>query len=423
MNRSELPDSVFGIPELRKYPMQDREHVLSAIKFFNYVDKEYEEELAKNIIKNIKKYNIPFDTVGDKNRLKKYIPKKYLEERSAISTTVRNIKTQKKIQDYYKKMGTTGPNGYADLIKRYKGYNAGLISVVNKETDLEYLKYIRSDTRSTIDTINLIIPRLEKCIRLGECRETRAFYKGIYKQYISKGVTPKDCEIAIKGVQKMIDEINDRIKVVRKMIKDGSIKEDATANAIVGTNQPDSVYIINYMKRNSFSGELEDHKGICKNDMKNIHIFNNAKKKMDPISLDEFTHMIEGDITIIKTPCTDFMNIIENAAGESDIDYLISSNIDYTLESVNMSTPCEEPNLIQEIQIYVDAEKQALSEHRYNHLCELPVLESCRIGNSCNYYTDINGYFIKNEITGLRSASYNDIKEIPSSVIERIKLS
>ena len=53
--RSDLPDSIFGIPSQRKYPMQDKEHVLSAIKFFNYVDEEHEKELAKNIIKNMKK--------------------------------------------------------------------------------------------------------------------------------------------------------------------------------------------------------------------------------------------------------------------------------------------------------------------------------------------------------------------------------
>ena len=32
--------------------MPDKKHVLSAIKFFNYVDKEYEEELA-NISKQL----------------------------------------------------------------------------------------------------------------------------------------------------------------------------------------------------------------------------------------------------------------------------------------------------------------------------------------------------------------------------------
>ena len=73
MKRSELDDSEFGLPKLRKYPMPDKDHVLSAIRFFNYVSPENEKELARNIKKKMKQYNISTDRVGDKNRLKKYL--------------------------------------------------------------------------------------------------------------------------------------------------------------------------------------------------------------------------------------------------------------------------------------------------------------------------------------------------------------
>ena len=73
MKRSKLPDDVFGIPELRKYPMPTRKYTISAIKLFNHVSPKYEEELAKNIIKNMKKYKISKDIIGEKNRLNKYI--------------------------------------------------------------------------------------------------------------------------------------------------------------------------------------------------------------------------------------------------------------------------------------------------------------------------------------------------------------
>lgn len=71
--RSELPDDVFGIPEERKYPLDTEEHVRSAIKLFNHVDDKYEAELAENIIKQMKKYKIDDITIGEKNRLSKYI--------------------------------------------------------------------------------------------------------------------------------------------------------------------------------------------------------------------------------------------------------------------------------------------------------------------------------------------------------------
>lgn len=84
MKRSELPDEVFGIPEERKYPMPDKRHTLSAIKLFGHVEPKYEEELAKNIIKNMKKYNIPESAVGKDNKLRKYIDKYYNESAEVV---------------------------------------------------------------------------------------------------------------------------------------------------------------------------------------------------------------------------------------------------------------------------------------------------------------------------------------------------
>lgn len=62
----------FGLPDKKKYPMPDADHVKYAIKFFNYVDKEDEEELAKNINKRIKDLGVTDINVGDNNRFKKY---------------------------------------------------------------------------------------------------------------------------------------------------------------------------------------------------------------------------------------------------------------------------------------------------------------------------------------------------------------
>lgn len=66
-------DKEYGLPQLKKYPMPDEKHVLSAIRFFNYVSPANEEELAMNIKKKMKQYDIPPSKVGDKNRLKKYL--------------------------------------------------------------------------------------------------------------------------------------------------------------------------------------------------------------------------------------------------------------------------------------------------------------------------------------------------------------
>ena len=62
----------FGLPKKKKYPMPDEAHVRAAIRFFNHCDPEDEAELARNIKKYMKKYNMKDVNVGDDNRFKKY---------------------------------------------------------------------------------------------------------------------------------------------------------------------------------------------------------------------------------------------------------------------------------------------------------------------------------------------------------------
>ena len=63
----------FGLPHTKQYPMPDKKHVKSAIRFFNYVSGEDEAELAKNINNRIKYFDMADDiNVGDGNRFKKY---------------------------------------------------------------------------------------------------------------------------------------------------------------------------------------------------------------------------------------------------------------------------------------------------------------------------------------------------------------
>lgn len=67
----------FGVPEQKKFPLPDADHVKSAIRFFNYVDPKYEKELAEAILDRMKEYGIVLGediSVGDENRFKKYIP-------------------------------------------------------------------------------------------------------------------------------------------------------------------------------------------------------------------------------------------------------------------------------------------------------------------------------------------------------------
>ena len=98
--RSDLPDSVFGIPELRKYPLDTEAHVLSAIKFFNYVEPKYEKELAKNIITKIHEFKLE-DKVnpGEKNRFSKYWKKNTVKENSIMEDDNKKVSVDEVYND------------------------------------------------------------------------------------------------------------------------------------------------------------------------------------------------------------------------------------------------------------------------------------------------------------------------------------
>lgn len=56
--RDKLPDSAFGIPELRKFPLTDANHVRMAIRYFHTAPKQYKHELAVRICRAAKKFGV-----------------------------------------------------------------------------------------------------------------------------------------------------------------------------------------------------------------------------------------------------------------------------------------------------------------------------------------------------------------------------
>lgn len=73
---SEDDEDLYGVPELKKFPMPDKKHVKSAIRFFNYVDPKYEKELAEAIIEKAEEFGLDLESdisVGDENRFGKYL--------------------------------------------------------------------------------------------------------------------------------------------------------------------------------------------------------------------------------------------------------------------------------------------------------------------------------------------------------------
>ena len=90
--RNSLPDSEFGIPSQRRYPLNDEKHILLAIRFFNHVEEKYEKELASNIIKKVKEHNMADKVhVGEKNRFKSYWDKSGLAKKLNESVEIKPL--------------------------------------------------------------------------------------------------------------------------------------------------------------------------------------------------------------------------------------------------------------------------------------------------------------------------------------------
>ncbi len=62
IEREELPNSVFGLPERREYPMPDAAHVRAAEAYFRYCPEELKPKLAKAILARAKQYGVDVES-------------------------------------------------------------------------------------------------------------------------------------------------------------------------------------------------------------------------------------------------------------------------------------------------------------------------------------------------------------------------
>lgn len=79
--RRALKDSDFGLPEQRKWPLNDENHVRSAIQHFHWCPKENQRELAKNILKAMRKFGMKDVEVSEGNPFYAYYPEAKLVPR------------------------------------------------------------------------------------------------------------------------------------------------------------------------------------------------------------------------------------------------------------------------------------------------------------------------------------------------------
>ncbi|MBD5226416.1 MAG: hypothetical protein HDS68_10735 [Bacteroidales bacterium] len=62
MEKKELPDAVFGLPERREYPMPDAAHVRAAEAYFRYCPEQLRPKLAKAILERAKEFGVDVES-------------------------------------------------------------------------------------------------------------------------------------------------------------------------------------------------------------------------------------------------------------------------------------------------------------------------------------------------------------------------
>lgn len=60
--KKELPDSVFGLPERREYPMPDAAHVRAAEAYFRYCPEDLKPRLARAILKRAQLFGVDVES-------------------------------------------------------------------------------------------------------------------------------------------------------------------------------------------------------------------------------------------------------------------------------------------------------------------------------------------------------------------------
>lgn len=129
--RKALPDDIFGLPRTRQYPLNDRKHVLQAIRMFRHCkDPEDRKTLTKNIVAAMKKFEMQVD-IGENNPMYEYLPAPMQE--AAIPGSMLMTMTQDAL-------GLEKKRTRDDVIRDHIGYNAQFYNNVFYNT--EYAKSI-----------------------------------------------------------------------------------------------------------------------------------------------------------------------------------------------------------------------------------------------------------------------------------------
>lgn len=143
-----MTDKEFGIPEQKKFPLDTRAHVISAIKFFNYADPKYRKALAARIIRKIREYNIADLTPSDQNAFYNYYhPKTITHSGGDLMSDYYAIQ----LDDHFEHHGIKGQKWG---VRRYQNSDGSLTAAGKKRYDKDSARASKMGT--DVDTYRRI---------------------------------------------------------------------------------------------------------------------------------------------------------------------------------------------------------------------------------------------------------------------------
>lgn len=94
--------------------------------------------------------------------------------------------------------------------------NPGAIKFVNKCKKIDELDHFRKETVQSLPSFQRAMENCKKVEELGECKETKAYYKYFKKNIIDNGLSHKDYELLIKWFKEtLIPTIDKRKKELK----------------------------------------------------------------------------------------------------------------------------------------------------------------------------------------------------------------
>lgn len=352
--RKALSDDEFGLPEKRKFPLNDKKHVLLAIKFFNRCDKKDQEELAKNIFKAMKKYDIPMDAIGKNNKLRNYMKESVNE----------------------------------GLFSKYKTINKEIEPSISRKDSIAKAYQICDKilNQSKYGSIKRFVKKYNNKYELNEYINTKSTDSIMLYEYDVPD-SPEGAKYLFGPNFKHYDEVYDYVgeDLISEFINDcdEEIGKISNINGVSSYN----IYTID--------GE------IFNGDISLVY-----KPQFEKIKIDKKTGEVIKESTIEEMyPGNPIVGL--NTEKEMIVDNMMN----------NAFTSLEiDEDIIEKC---LRATTEALMNKMDNfYVPYIPYIqEYCNMDMNIGFYKDLNGIFVMNESTGLRSPSYKEVDDIDDRTI------